>query len=121
METLASQSLSDPKPLPQCHWGVTTTRLDSWKEPGVWVLESSGKPVSMPVLSLLEQCQSLNSLSQFLNLPSGDNYAGIYCRARLCHETVCSLEVRQRGETPELGSYEVLVLFLPFHPCLLLG
>ena len=121
MEALISQSLSDPKPLPQCHWGVATTCLNSSKEPGVWVLESSGKLVSMPVLFLLEQCQSLTSLSQFLNLPRGDHYAGIYCGARLCHETVCSLEVWQRGQTPELGSYEVLVLFLPFHPCLLLG
>lgn len=115
MESLASQSLSDPRPLPQYRWGAATTSLNSLKEPGIWVLESSGKPVSMPVLSLLEQCQSLNSLSQFLNLPSGDNYAGIYCR--LCPETVCSLEVWQCGQTPELGSYEVLVLFFPSHPC----
>lgn len=61
METLPSQSLSDPKPLPQRRWSSTTADLTAFKEPAFWILESIGKPLSVPVLSLLEQHPSLIS------------------------------------------------------------
>lgn len=61
METLLSQSLPDPDSLPQRCGSSTTADLTAFKEPAVWILESSGKPLSVPVLTLLEQHPSLVS------------------------------------------------------------
>lgn len=79
METLASESLSDPKPLPRCRWRAATAGQVPTLGKSLWF------GFWRPVDNLVRDCSVLVgampttelSLSQFLNLPSGVNDAGV--------------------------------------------